>query len=468
MDNPGTDHVVDAALVRARAAQEQAATWPQHRVDDVVAAVGWWCYRADNVRAMSATAHRGTGLGDPEDLFALHRRRVLGTLRDMHGARTVGVLEADPALGLRVLAKPVGVVALVSPATAPCSAVVCTTLQLLKTRNAVVCCPNPAAQDAVAHAVALIRAALVEVGAPPDLVQRVGPSGRPLAEALMSAADLVVVSGGAATVRRAYASGTPAIGAGVGNPTVVVDETADLAAAAERIVTGSTFNNGTSCSSESNVLVAAAVAAEFRAELRERGVHLCDPDETARLRRVLWPDGTRLDRSAIGRPAAALAERAGIEPADPDKTTSLVAVLDQVDPADPLLGEKLSPVFTLVTYQDFDQAVAAVDAITRACGSGHSCGIHTTRADRVAALAERVGVARVMVNQSTGSGNSGSFDNGLPFTSIVASGSWGGCAQSENVTWRHFMNRTTVSHPIPERRPDEETVFGVHWDRHGV
>ncbi|GGP68715.1 gamma-glutamyl phosphate reductase [Streptomyces calvus] len=62
-------------------------------------------------------------------------------------------------------------------------------------------------------------------------------------------------------MRRAYESGTPTIGAGVGNPTVVVDETADLTDASEKILTGASYNNGTSCSSESNVLVHASIAA---------------------------------------------------------------------------------------------------------------------------------------------------------------------------------------------------------------
>ncbi|HVK25516.1 MAG TPA: aldehyde dehydrogenase family protein [Actinokineospora sp.] len=459
---------VAEAITRARDAQARIASWPQRRVDDMVAAVGWWCYREDNARVMSAMAHGETGLGDPEHLYALHRKRVLGTLRDMHGARTVGVLSEDEKLGLRTVAKPLGVVALISPATAPCSAVVCSTLQLLKTRNAVVCSPNPAARESVDHVIGLIRAALREVGAPPDLVQLAGPSGRAASEELMRSADFVLASGGASTVRRAYQSGTPAIGAGVGNPTVIVDETADLAAAAEKIATGAGYNNGTSCSSESNLLVAKAVAEQFITELRELGVHVCDAEETARLRQALWPDGTRLDRAAIGRPASVLAERAGITLSDPDKTTSLVAVVDRIDVLDPLFWEKLAPVSTLVTYDDFADAVAGVAAVTAHCGSGHSCGIHTTRAERAAELGSRIDVARVMVNQSTGIGNSGSFDNGLPFTSIVASGSWGGCAQSENVNWRHFMNRTTISWPIPERRPDERALFGVYWARHGV
>ncbi|MFI5494967.1 aldehyde dehydrogenase family protein [Actinoplanes sp. NPDC051859] len=459
---------VEGVLSRARQAQVEFAAWPQDRVDELVAAVGWWCYREDNARTMAAMAHRDTGLGDPEHLYALHRKRVLGTLRDMQGAATVGVIAEDPTLGLRTFAKPLGVVALISPATAPCSAVVCTGLQLLKTRNAIVCSPNPAAQAAVDFTIDLMRTALREVGAPADLVQRAAPSERQTAEQLMKAADFVVASGGAQTVRRAYTSGTPAIGAGVGNPTVIVDETADLDLAAEKIAAGSSYNNGTSCSSESNVLVAREIAAEFEARLRALGVRTCDTAETDRLRAALWPDGVRLDRAAIGRPATTLAARAGITLDDSAKTTSLLAVLDRVDVTDPLLGEKLSPVSTMVVYDTFAEAVDAVDAITRNCGSGHSCGIHTTDDARPGILADRIGVARVMVNQSTGAGNSGNFDNGLAFTSIVASGSWGGCAQSENVNWRHFLNRTTISRPIPERIPAEDEIFGAYWDRHGV
>ncbi|GGM15172.1 MULTISPECIES: aldehyde dehydrogenase family protein [Micromonospora] len=459
---------VEGVLDRARRAQDEFASWPQHRVDELVAAVGWSCYREDNARTMAAMAHQHTGLGDPEHLYALHRKRVLGTLRDMQGATTVGVLEEHPELGLRTLAKPLGVVALITPATAPCSAVACTGLQLLKTRNAVICSPNPSAQAAVDFTIELMRAALREVGALPDLIQRAGPATRRTAEEIMRAADFVVASGGASTVRRAYLSGTPAIGAGVGNPTVVVDETADLDLAAEKIGAGASYNNGTSCSSESNLLVSRQVVTEFENRLRALGMHTCDPGETARLRRVMWPDGRQLDRAAIGRPAAALAARAGIELADPAKTTGLIVPFDRVDVTDPLFGEKLSPVVTMVAYDSFTEAVDTVDAVIRHCGSGHSCGIHTGRTDRVGLLAERIGVARVLVNQSTGAGNSGNFDNGLPFTSILASGSWGGSTQSENVTWRHFMNRTTISRPVRERLPDENAIFGAYWDRHGV
>lgn len=240
---------------------------------------------------------------------------------------------------------------------------------------------------------------------------------------------------------------------------MIVDETAELRDAAEKITLGSSYNYGTSCSSESNVLIKDSVRGEFEAELRLAGVHLCGAEETDRLRALLWPGG-RLDQTQIGQPAARLAARIGAADSGIG-IKALAAPLPAVNPADPLFGEKLSPLFTLVPFRNFDQAVAGAQDLLATAGQGHSCGIHTTSAERVERLAAVIRSARLLVNQSVALGNSGDFGNGLPFSPTVACGSWGGCGQSENITWRHFLNYTTVSRPIRARPADEQLVFGL-------
>ncbi len=462
MSTESIDQVVQEAMRRAREAQAVAESWTQERADDVLAAVGWNCYREDNARRLAELSYSETRLGDPEHLYVLQRKRVLGQLYDLHGQRTVGVVEELPQLGLRRIAKPVGVIAVASPATAPSPGIICHALPMLKTRNAVVFTPNPRARRAAEETVAVIRAGLVEAGAPADLVQCLEVGGREAAEALMADADLVVAVGGPGTVRRAYASGTPAIGAGVGNSTVIVDETSDVREAARAVHTGAGYNNGTSCSSESNVLVHRSVADEFRAELLRSYAHLCTRAETDRLREALWPDGRGLNRHLIGRSAEAIAAAAGISLATPDKTTALVLHCEDPQLDDPILGEKLSPVVTLAVYDDFDQAVEWTKDILDRCGRGHSCGLYSTSAARVSKLAERIPTCRVVLNQSTMT-NAGSFDSGVPFTNTLSSGTWGGTSLSGNVTWRSYLNLTTVTWPIVERRPDEELIFGRYW-----
>lgn len=453
---------VDEAVRRARVAEAEAASWPQAGIDEAVAAVGWHCYREETARRLARLSQKETGLGDAEAMYALQRRRVLGILNDLHGVRTVGVVDEQPERGLVTLAKPLGVIAVASPATAPAPGIICNALPMLKTRNAVIFSPNPRAHRTAQATIEVMRAALAEVGVPPDLFQCLPVTGRDAGERLMAAADFVVAIGGSNTVRRAYRSGTPAIGAGVGNPTVVVDETADLDEALHHIHTGAGFNHGTSCSSESNVLVHRSVADAFRDGLVRAGAYVCDAEETAALVATLWPDGRTLDRDLIGRPAADIAAAAGITA--PDKVSVLVAHCADAGADSPLLREKIAPVLALAEYTDFDEAVRLVQLVSERCGIGHSCAVHTSRPDRVMRLARAVTHCRVVVNQSTMT-NTGGFSTGVPFTTTLSSGSWGGSSVSGNVTWRHFLNYTTISRPIPERIPDEARLFAPYWDR---
>ncbi|OIK24556.1 succinate-semialdehyde dehydrogenase [Streptomyces malaysiense] len=429
-----------------------------------MAAVGWHCHREDNARRLAELSHLETGLGDPEHLYELQRKRILGQLLELHGQSTVGTVEEIPERGLRRLAKPVGVIAAASPATAPGPGIICNALPMLKTRNAIVFTPNPRARASAVETLEVIRQALAEVGAPADLVQCLSAGGREAAEHLMAAADLVVAVGGPGTVRRAYRSGTPAIGAGVGNPTVLVDETADIPFAAHCVHNGAGYNNGTSCSSESNVLVHRSVAGELRAALRSAGAHMCTREETRRVRDTLWDDEGTLDRDLIGKPAEALAHACGIKLAGPGRTTALVLDGDGPQAPGPILREKLSPVVTLLTYDHFDAAVRRIDDILADCGRGHSAGIHSRLAARVDQFAGALPTCRIVVNQSTMT-NSGSLTSGVPFTSTLSSGTWGGTSVSGNVTWHSYVNLTTITEPIPERTADPVLLFGRHGTR---
>ncbi|MDT3439466.1 aldehyde dehydrogenase family protein [Pseudofrankia sp. BMG5.37] len=460
-DGVHTPAALDALMGRARAAGESTDHWDQARVDQVVRAVGRACYREDLVRALCTLVVAGTRMGTTEDLVELHRLRVLGTMRDLHGQRTVGVIARDDERRTATWAKPLGVVALVTPATAPCTALATGVLSLLKTRNSVVVTPHPATAEPLARMVEAVRHALREVGAEEDLVQLVVGADRNGSRELMRAADFVVATGGAGTVTRVYTSGTPAVSSGPGNATAVVDEYADLDTAAELINKGACFNNGTSCSSESNALVDARALGAFRERLRAGGALLLSDEEAVRLERHLWPDG-RPDRLLVGRSAVEIARACGIPVPTGRAVTTLVATMPAVEPGRPLFTEKLAPVLTLAPYRTFDGAVRDVQDVLAHSGRGHSCALHTgdgpVAEARVDRLARATKVCRVLVNQST-MGNAGSFGNGMEFTSVVSTGSWGGCGVSENVTWRHLFNRTTVSHPRPTRVPSPAELF---------
>ncbi|MFA5026746.1 MAG: aldehyde dehydrogenase family protein, partial [Candidatus Methylomirabilota bacterium] len=288
--------IVQELVARARAAQQVVESWSQAQVDALVAAVGWAVYRPEHAEVCARLACDETGMGLYEHKLLKHRKKTLGTLRDLHGARSVGLIEEDRARGLLKFAKPVGLVGALTPVTNPSSTLCCNGLSILKGRNAVIFAPHPAAKRTAAQTCAFMREGLRQAGAPEDLVQHVPEPSIPLTQALMQAVDLVVATGGAAMVKSAYSSGTPSYGVGAGNAVCIVDETADLADAAHKIALSKTFDNATSCSSENSVVIQAGVFDRMLERLQAEGGHLCEGADRERLKGFLWPDGSHLNR----------------------------------------------------------------------------------------------------------------------------------------------------------------------------
>ncbi len=466
-DTAGPERTLADELVRkARTAMRTFASADQARVDEAVTALAWSIYKPEHARALAELAVRDTGLGNVPDKVIKKQRKTFGTLRDLMRVRTVGVIEDDPKRGLVKFAKPVGVVAAICPSTNPGATPVNKAMMALKGGNAVIIASSPAGAVTTARTVELMRAALGKIGLPEDLVQILPqPVSKESTQALMEAADLVVCTGSQDNVRRAYRSGTPAIGVGAGNVPVIVDETADLATAAKKICASKIFDNATSCSSENSVTIVDAVYDRAIAALKDAGGYMASPEERAKIQKSLWVNG-HLNRKLIAKDAAVFAREVGLSP-EAQQAKFFMVEETGVGREHPFSGEKLSLVLTVYRAADFDAAVARVRAVLEHQGKGHSVGLHTNDMSRAQKLAETLDVVRVLVNQAHTFGNGGSFDNGLNFTLSMGCGTWQKNSISENLNYRHFINITHLSTVIPEDKPSEEELFGAFWAKYG-
>jgi sulfoacetaldehyde dehydrogenase len=462
----GASAVVDELVRRARRAVEAFADADQARTDEAVVALAWSLYKPEHARELAGLAVADTGLGNVPDKVTKKQRKTFGTLRDLLRVKSVGVIEEDAARGIVKYAKPVGVVAAITPSTNPGATPVNKAMMAVKGRNAIVIAASPAGLGTTARTVELMRAELAKVGAPQDLVQVLpAPASKDMTEALMQAVDLVVATGSQDNVRRAYASGTPAIGVGTGNVPVIVDETADLDDAAGKICASKTFDNATSCSSENAVVIVDAVYEQAMAALERAGGYLASAAEKERIERALWPDG-RLSRTLIARDADVFARGCGLQAAAMRKRFFMVEETG-VGRGHPFSSEKLSLVLAVYRARDFEAAVERVKEILAHQGRGHSCGLHTRDLNRGRLLAETTDVVRVLVNQAHTFGNGGGFDNGLNFTLSMGCGTWGGNSIAENLGYQHFLNITHLVTTIAEDKPSEEELFGRHWAKYG-
>ncbi len=458
-----------AGLVsRARRAQAAIAEYPQTRLDELVTAAGWAIMEPGRNRMLAEIAVRDTGLGTVEDKINKNHRKTLGLLRDLKGAISTGVLAELPELGITEIARPVGVVAAVVPSTNPGATPANNIINALKCGNAVILSPSPKGCSTAAKLLEFIHAEFARIKAPADLVQMLPqPVTKELSQALMKQADLVVVTGSQANVRAGYSSGTPALGVGAGNVAVIVDESADINDAAEKIMRSKIFDNATSCSSENSVIIHAAVYDRMISALTAVGGALLNENEKATLQAAMFPGG-KLSPAITAQSVKKICAVAGLtRPALVSAKCLLVEETGTGNSA-PFSGEKLSPVMTLYKARDFDRAFSTLRAIYDYQGDGHSCGIHTKNNEQIQILGMKMTVCRVIVNQAHAIANGGSFDNGLPFSLTMGCGTWGGNSFSENLNYRHFMNTTRIVRTIPPREPSVDDIFGDYRKKYGA
>jgi sulfoacetaldehyde dehydrogenase len=450
-----------ALLHRARVAMAAVAEYDQARVDRLCQAIAWATANEQTFGRLTRMSVEESGMGSAEGVPA-RRMKILGILRDALRTKSVGIIEELPDKGIVKYAKPAGVIAGVLPVTNPLVTMVNMAINAVKCRDAVIFSPHPLSRGTALEITRVIRTAIGRQGAPEDLFLCLEKPSIPVAQEIMAICDLTIATGGAAMVKAAYSSGKPAYGVGAGNATVVVDETADLAEAAMNTRISKTQNHGSGCSCDGNLLVDASVYDRFLGLLEHEGGYLANADEKRALEAVMWDAEGRRTIDTVARAAGVIAGKAGFSL--PTGKTFIIVREDQIGKAHPFSGEKLSPVLAVFKYNGFDTLLQMVSAIFEVGGKGHSVGIASFDDDHIHRLASMAPVSRIMVRQPNVRGNAGSFTNGMPQTSSLGCGTWGGNITSENISVKHYMNTTWVSRPIPEDKPTEQELLGDFYN----
>lgn len=452
---------LDNAFAKARAALAIIETYDQARVDSLCQAVAWAVSNKKTFTNLVAQGIAESRLGDPDSRMG-KRMKIRGILRDALRQKSVGIIEEIPEKGIVKYGKPAGIIACIVPTTNPDLTPAGNAIYAIKARDAVIFSPHPRAKKTSFETVRLMREALAKEGAPPDLLQCLTRVNIPMSQALMAEADLVIATGGQPMVRAAYSSGTPAYGVGAGNSTMVIDETANIEEAALNTRLSKTSDFGSGCSADGNLIIQASIFDALLAQLQKEGGYLANDTEKAALRKAMWDDeGHRLADTVAVAPQK-LAEAAGFTiPAD---RKFIIVRGDGIGKEFPYSREKLTTLLAVYKYGTFDEALTMMRGIYNVGGKGHSCGIYSFNQDHIHHLAMAAPVSRMMVRQPQSKANAGAFNNGMPMTSSLGCGTWGGNVISENVSLKHYMNTTWVSVPIKEDRPSDQELFGEFYD----
>ena len=447
---------------RARAAQQIIETYDQKSLDRLCQAVAWSVANKVTFARLVREGIEESGLGDPVSRMG-KRMKIRGVLRDALRQPSVGIIEEDPARGLVKYGKPVGLIGCIVPTTNPDLTPAGNAIYAIKARDVVIFSPHPRSKRTTFETVRLMREALEREGAPADVLQCITQPSVAMSQALMARSDLVIATGGQPMVRAAYSSGTPAYGVGAGNSTMIIDETADVDVAARNTRISKTSDFGSGCSADGNLIIHGSIWDAMIEALQAEGGYLAEGAEKAALAKVMWDeDKHRLPESVAVAPQQ-LARLAGFEV--PESTQFIFVKGDGIGEEHVFSREKLTTLLAIHRYDgDFANALDAMRAIFTVGGRGHSCGIYSHNDDHIHQLGLAAPVSRIMVRQPQSKANAGAFNNGMPMTSSMGCGTWGGNITSENVHLRHYLNTTWVSRPIPEDRPSDQELFGEFYD----
>ena len=450
---------------RSRKAQKQIENYTQEQVDELIRAMVWCVAKPGMAEEIAQFTVDETQLGNYEGKFLKIQRKTRATLMDIINDKSVGILEEDKERAIVKIAKPMGVIGALSPSTNPEATPVIKAIHAIKGRNSIIVAPHPRAKLTNKKICDLMRSAIEACGAPADLVQGIEIPSLDLTNELMAQCDRVLATGGGAMVTAAYSSGTPALGVGVGNAVITVDDTADLDDAAEKIRMSKTLDFAASCSSDNSVILVNEIYENMMSKLKEKGGYLVNDEEKEKLKNTLWDDEGHINTAMVAQPAEKIANMANID--IPEGTQFYIVPENGWGKEHPFSGEKMSVIMALYKADNIDHAIELTNNIQAYQGQGHSCGIYSNSDDNIMRLANATKTSRVMVNQPQAASNSGNLWNGMRQTFSLGCGSWGGNGTNNNISWRDLINETWVSKPLSQSKElmSDEDLFGDVMDK---
>lgn len=456
-ENFDSQAYIEGFLARARKAQAEYELKSQEEVDRAVQAIARVVYQ--NAEMLAVMAVEETGMGNVRDKTIKNQAKAGMIWNSLRGKKSRGIIDRNPETGITKVAKPVGVVAAITPCTNPIVTPMSNAMFALKGGNAIIITPHHKAVRCSAKTVELMNGALAALGMPEHLIQILDVQSRENTKLLISSADVVVATGGAGMVHAAYSSGRPALGVGAGNVQCILDEGIDYETAVPKVILGRTFDYGIICSGEQSVICPSSEYDKIMDVFEKHGAYVVrDPEERERLRNALFDEGAP-SRHSIGQSPQKIAEMAGIRL--PEGTSVLVVPAEGTGEADVLGKEKMAPVLAAYAWDSFEEAVDIACRNLEAEGKGHSVALHSENRAHIEYAGCRLPVSRIVINQACAVSAGGSYFNGLAPTNTLGCGSWGHNSISENLDYIHLINISRIADFMPENhKPDETELWG--------
>lgn len=418
----------------------------------------------ENCYLLGEMANIETGFGKAMDKAYKNHASATLLYNEIKDEKVNGIISEDLLKGTMDVAEPVGLIMGIIPSTNPTSTVVFKAMVAIKSQNAILFSPHPAAKVCISKTVELIKKAIKKAGANEDIVNTVSMPTIETTNEMMKANEvkLIIATGGPGMVKAAYSAGKPALGVGAGNSPAYIEKTADVAKAIKMIIASKTFDNGTICASEQSIVCEESNAEEVIRELNHQGGYFMSPEETKKVCSLLFKNGHTMSAAFVGRSAEVIAKAAGI--CVPEGTKVLVGEQGGVGPDYPLSYEKLTCVLGFYRVKDWEAACELSIKLLQN-GLGHTMSIHTNNPDIIHKFSVKP-ASRILINTGGSMGGTG-LSTGLPISFTLGCGTSGGSSVSENVGPKHLINLKKIAYGMKDvtTMVEEDTTFKVKMNK---
>ena len=443
---------------KAKEAQLEYQYFEQNQVDKIVKAMAEAGY-AESER-LAKMAVEESGFGKWQDKVIKNQFGTKNVYESIKDLKTTGVVAIEAGGKIVKIAVPMGVVCALVPSTNPTSTAMFKVLISLKTRNSIVVSPHPRTANCTAEALRILSEAAENAGAPKGLIQCLSNPTIEGTDALMGDKNIAVIlaTGSNPMVKAAYSSGTPAYGVGAGNVPAFIEKSADYKKAVADIIYGTTFDNGTLCSSEQAMIVDKTLCEKVIEEAKAKGAYFVNEEEKKKLAKAIQTD-FRINPAIVGQSAPFIAKYAGFSV--PENTSVLIAECAEVGKSDPLSMEKLSPILAFYTVDGWLEGCHHCIDLLRFGGIGHTMVIHSNDQGIIMKFALEKPAFRILVNTVSSIGAVG-YTTALNPSMTLGPGTIGGSIISENVTAKHLMNIKSLAFEVnPVNKGNSVTSFKV-------
>ncbi|MCI8872659.1 MAG: aldehyde dehydrogenase EutE [Lachnospiraceae bacterium] len=383
--NWGIFESMNDAVEAAAAAQKKYINCTMHDRAVYVQAIRDVVLNQENLEYISRESAEETGMGNYE--HKLIKNRLAATKTPGIEDLTTDAMTGDDGLTL-VEYSPFGVIGAITPTTNPTETIICNSIGMLAAGNSVVFSPHPRAKNVSLHLVRLINRALAEVGAPSNLVVTVSNPSIENTNAMMEhpMVRMLVATGGPGIVKTVLSSGKKAIGAGAGNPPVVVDETANIEKAGKDIIDGCSFDNNLPCIAEKEVIVVDSAADYLIFNMKKNGAYeVKDPEIIDKLvKLVVQENGKSPVTAFVGKSAKYILEQAGVHVGDDVKV--IIAETSEDHPF--VQVELMMPILPIVRVPDVDAGIEMAVRVEH--GNRHTAMMHSRNVDKLTKMAKLI------------------------------------------------------------------------------